>query len=139
MFEKFMSGEGTPKAKTADDGDETAAEKVERVAEGKRRVKFVTKELGLKVADVERAWSNAGSPPDFYAWIAKWNHKRGKDTSSRAKKSTKRNRRRAGTGLRRRGGSTTAGDKPVSDGKALTAKGIEEFLVNHPTNKGRLS
>lgn len=139
MFEKFMSGEGTPKAKTADSGDETAAEKVEREAEGKRRVKFVTKELGLKVADVERAWSKAGRPPDFYAWIAKWSHKRGKDTSKRAKKSTERNRRRAGTGLRRRGGSTTAGDKPANDGKPLTAKGIEEFLVNHPTNKGRLS
>lgn len=139
MFEKFMSGKGTPKAETADDGEETAAEKVERKAEGKRRVKFVTKELGLKVADVERAWSKAGSPSDFYAWIAKWNHTRGKDTSKRAKKATKTNRRRAGTGLRRRGGSTTASDKPANDGKALTAKGIEEFLVNHPTNKGRLS
>ena len=139
MFEKFMSGEGTPKAKTGDDTEQTAAEKAEVAAEGKRRVKFVTKKLGLKVADVERAWSKAGRPSDFYAWIAEWNHTRGKDTSKRAKKSTKTNRRRAGKGLRRRGGAAPAGDKPAYDGKELTAKGIEEFLVQHPTNKGRLS
>lgn len=134
VVDKLVAGKtGTPDAETT---DEQANDEVIR-KEGEARRKFVS-DAGFKVPVVQAAWIKDKEPSDFYRWFARWIKTSAKDTSTRAKKSTKKNQRRGGKTLRRRGGSTPgAGDKKKVAGTP-SATEMADFLVNHPTNKGRL-
>jgi hypothetical protein len=136
LLKDLKPGTGTPDA-----GDEKAQKKAQEEAmkkEGAARRKFVT-DAGFKVSDVQTAWHNDDEPSDFYRWFAQWIKSTAKDTSTRAKKSTNKNRRRGGKTLRRRAGSKPVGTKEEKITGTPNAKEMAEFLVNHPTNKGRLT
>jgi hypothetical protein len=129
---------GTPRAEGADDDHHAiVAEEEARKAEGKARVQFV-KDEGFELAAVAAAWTADNEPADFYRWFASWSLKRERDTSRDKVTATKQNRQRGGGTLRKRGSANPQPAKAVDDGKPLDAKGISEFLKNHPSNRGRL-
>ena len=127
---------GTPDADTDEGPDRGAQSEEAIVAEGKARRDFVVEE-GFEVDAVAKAWTDAGEPPDFYRWFAKFGLKEARDTSAAKVQTTKKNREKGGASLRRRGSANPKPAAAVDDGKVLDAKGIQEYLDNHPTNKGR--
>ena len=123
---------GTP------DGDATEGADADEktVTEGVRRREMVV-EAGFKVDAIAKAWADDDEPADFDRWFVKYALKTRKDTSTRARASTDKKRRRGGKSLRRRGPAKPKPDTASSGSGVMGAVEIDQFLRGHPSNKGR--
>ncbi len=128
---------GTPEPEAAG-GTGADAKREEIRQEGVRREKLVV-DKGFQVDAVAKAWADEGRPDDFYRWFAEWRLELEQDTGKARKTTVKEQRRKGGAALRRRGSANPAPVQAADDGKILDAKGISDFLRNHPTNKGRIT